>query len=147
MKFEKISELLVKSHITFADPRKFLTLKAKLRIMANREKLTIKDKVCRRSDVKRVDLNWRVAPLSLTFLQIIGSSSWSCCCCWCMVSCGSWSALALGCAGACVLPNIGHFIHGWVLVGGLNHFLRLALLGAAFVVSSALQEITMLVGG
>lgn len=46
-----------------------------------------------------------------------------------------------------MLPNIGHFIHGWVLVGGLNHFLRLALLGAAFVVSSALQEITMLVGG
>ena len=45
-----------------------------------------------------------------------------------------------------MLPNIGHFKHGRVLVGGLHHFLRLALLGAAFVVSSTLQKITMLVG-
>lgn len=45
-----------------------------------------------------------------------------------------------------MLPNIGHFKHGTVLVGLLNHFLRLALLGAAFVVSSTLQKIPMSVG-
>ena len=127
-------------------PKKIPNSESQVENCGKQENLTVSDKVCCRSDVQRADLNWRGAPLSLTFLQINGSSSWSWSC-WCLVSCSSWSALALGCAGACVLPNIGHFKHGRVLVSGLHHFLRLALLGTAFVVSSTLQNITMLVRG
>jgi hypothetical protein len=141
---KKFYKLLVKILQHICRPKKIPNSESQVENCGKQEKLTIPDKeVCCRSDVQRADLNWRVAPLSLTFLQINGSSSWSWSC-WCMVSCSSWSALALGCAGACVLPNIGHFKHGRVLVGGLHHFLRLALLGAAFVVSSTLQKITML---